>query len=116
MSETEQIEENIQQQAASPKSKKKLVVIAILLTILISVTVYFFLKKKHELKKEDKKIEATSNHKEDIPKEQIFLNLDEFLVNLQNGDKQASFLKIEVTLQISNKDVVKTIQDKMPII
>ncbi len=47
---------------------------------------------------------------------EVYMDLNEFIVNLNRGDKQTSFLKLKVTLQIPDSDTASKIQDKMPII
>jgi flagellar FliL protein len=93
---------------------KRLLIIIIGIVVLLSIPgVLYFTgviggKKKVEPKNEIKKTEA-------IPQD-IFLDLDEFLVNLDRGDRQPSFLKMSVTLQLANQEAVQQINAKLPLI
>ncbi|MFN7038189.1 MAG: flagellar basal body-associated FliL family protein [Alphaproteobacteria bacterium] len=104
------------------KSKKKFLIIVIIIVLLLivgGIGAYFFFFKH---KKESKEAASTATEhteteqKKEVKAEEVFLDLNEFIVNLDSEGKQPSFLKMEVTLQLPNQEVVKKIQAKMPLI
>lgn len=105
-----------------PKSKKKLIIIIVAVLVLLAGGGggYFFLMKKKSPPPSHKEGEETvveeKEKEKKVKNEEVFLNLEDFIVNLQEGDRQPSFLKMEITLQIPNQQTLTLIQAKMPII
>jgi flagellar protein FliL len=91
--------------------KKKLMIIIIGLCVLLAAGgggAWYFLKgNSHSKGKNAAKVEHKS-----AP---VFINLDQFTVNLQDegGDR---YLQTEIVLQVSGNDVVEPIKEQMPIL
>lgn len=98
------------------KKKKKLLIIGIAVLVLLGVGVagLFFsgILGGHD--------EATEEHAEQadpaLAPNTNYVDLEEFLVNLNNPGKQVSFLKMTVTLEIPNMKTKETVESKMPLI
>jgi len=98
-------------EAAPKKSKKKLIIIAVIaLVVLIGggIGAYFAFFNKHEeqAEGEDKKGEAAG--------EAVYYTLPEFLVNLNSGGKQTSFLKATIVLEMENSLDIVPLEGKLP--
>jgi flagellar FliL protein len=125
---------------AKLKSNKKLLIIIILvLLLLIGGGVFLMTKKKADTdNKNDAEAASEAGHgsanggdskgkeggghgdskktPDAGPPQEVFMDLEQFIVNLNRGDKQPSFLKMTVTLQIPSQQVADKINGKMPII
>jgi len=110
--------------APKVKGKRRLIIILIAVLILASIGggLYFtgmlkkFMPQKPAEKTEvkaDEKSEEKPSEKPAAPSE-VYVDLDEFLVNLDSQGKQQTFLKMTVTLVVPSADAVKDIQAKMP--
>ncbi len=102
--------------SAKPKGKRALLLIVVALLILIAIPVGLYLS--GGLPGMSKKAEE---HKEEAaPKEETkaappaFLELQEFLVNLDSGTRQPSFLKMTVTLELANEEDKIAIEPYVP--
>jgi flagellar FliL protein len=123
------------------KSKKKLIIIiAVPLTLIIIAAGLYFggvFGHKKETAKDSAKTESSAEGKEGDAKDdgskdskegkdgkdgkkeaphETFVDLDPFIVNLNRGENQSSFLKMTVTLQLPNQDIAAGIKEKMPVI
>jgi flagellar FliL protein len=103
------------------KGKKKILLIIIPVVLILIATIIFFVMKSksapksttdttHNITKQD---EAATVAEKQVT---TYLDMDEFIVNLDKGDNQPNFLKMSITLQLPRQDMVATIKDKMPII
>ena len=110
---------------AKKAAKKKIIVIVaiVLITIAIAAGLFFsgILGGKKEAKKEEQAAsEKTDGEKTpegktvDPKKKKLYLNIGEFLVNLNVSGKQASFLKMSATLEVIGEDNKKAIEDNLP--
>ncbi|MDX1974883.1 MAG: flagellar basal body-associated FliL family protein [Rickettsiales bacterium] len=93
---------------APKKSKKKLIIFgAIGLVILLAAgggAYYFLGMGKHA---EEAQIAKSAEKR-------VYYNMPEFLVNLNSGGKQASFLKITVVLELASQQDVLTVEANLP--
>ncbi|KKB96551.1 Flagellar FliL protein [Candidatus Arcanobacter lacustris] len=103
---------------AKLKGKKKILLIIIpVVLILIAGIVFFIMKHKSAAKPADTTIEKHDGAAATQAKQvTTYLDMDEFIVNLDKGDNQPNFLKMSVTLQLPGQDAVAAIKDKMPVI
>jgi flagellar FliL protein len=99
------------------KSKKVILIIVLVVLLLGGGGAYYFIKSKSA------KIDpshAASNDKSHAPaaakQETTYYDLDEFIVNLDKGDKQPNFLKTSVSLQLSSAELATKIKLKIPVI
>ncbi len=98
-------------EAAPKKSKKKLIIIgAAALVVLIggAVGVYFAFFNKHAEQTEEGK-----EGEKGTPKA-VYYTLPEFLVNLNSGGKQTSFLKMTVVLEMESQLDVMPLEGDLP--
>lgn len=101
-----------------PGKKKKLIIIvaALLIVVAIAVPLVLFLTgkigKKHEAG-DDKEAAAESSESGGV-QNSVFYDMEEFVVNLNVGDKRPSFLKMTVSLEIANELQIPTIEKNMP--
>jgi flagellar FliL protein len=96
--------------------KKKIIIIVAAAVILVAGGIGGFLFYKN---KQNAKVAKSSTSKSATTKaevKEIYVNLDEFLVNLTTDGDQSRFLKMSVTLQVSSEDIVKKVEAKMPLI
>lgn len=98
-------------EAAPKKSKKKLIIIgAVALVVLIAAGggAYFAFFAKHEEKAEEGKAGDKAAAKA------VYYTLPEFLVNLNSGGKQTSFLKMTVILELESQLDVLSLEGDLP--
>ncbi len=99
-------------EGGAPKSSKKKLIILIVGPLLLLVMVaggLFFTGiigggAKHEAQEE----------KKDAPKQTVFFDLPDLLVNINSGGKKASFLKMSISLEIDSAMDVPKVQAVMP--
>ncbi len=105
-------------EVAPKKSKKKLIIIglAALLVIGGGAGVYFSgaLKSHSSENAEASHESASEGHGEGKPGESVFVDLPEFLVNLNTSSRQASFLKLTVALELFSPSDSPAIEAKLP--
>ena len=110
-------EEGAESTEAPVKGKKKLIIIiaAVLLIIAIAAGLYFsgIIGGKKDQAKHD---EHKEQPKAPVKEIQVFMDMAEFIVNLDRGDKQPSFLKMTVTLQLPSAEIATKVQAKIPLI
>jgi flagellar FliL protein len=92
---------------SSPKNKKLIIIVGAVLFIAIAVG--GFLKFKPASKAEKKTAQEQD-------KTVLYIGLDEFIVNLDKGDKQPNFLKMSVSLQVKGQAMVDKVKIKIPVI
>ena len=113
---------------APPAGKKKLIIIAIIIILaLAGAGGFFFFKKKSSSHEPEPAAPAESSHsssshgghggadKSNDETGSAFYDMEEFIVNLTNGNR-AAFLKLSITLQVPKKVDPKSISEKIPII
>lgn len=97
-------------EAAAKKSKKKLIIIgAVALVVLLggAVGAYFaFFSKNEEAVAEDEGSKAA--------KTKVYYKLPEFLVNLNSGGKQTSFLKTTIVLELESSLDIQPLEGELP--
>jgi flagellar FliL protein len=59
-------------------------------------------------------VEKAEEHKPEAPKQAIYYNLPEMLVNLNSAGRRASYLKISVSLELENPADIPRIEAIMP--
>ncbi len=92
------------------KSKKKLIIIILILLILGGGgAAAFFMGLIPGMGGE-----AEEEVSEEIVEKPEYLELEEFLVNLNNPDRQVSFLKMKVTLELPNVNTMTSVQERLP--
>lgn len=102
---------------SSKKKKKLIIIIAAVLLLIVAVVGGLFVSGMigHKAEggeagehggKPDPLLEPNTN----------YLDLEEFLVNLNNPGKQVSFLKMTVTLELPNLKTKEVVEGKMPLI
>ncbi len=91
------------------KGKKKLILMLIVLLVLGGggAGAWFGGLIPHGAKKADEESALTKP-------QTIYLDMEEFMVNLNNPGKQVSFLKMQVTLELPNLSAQNAVKDKMP--
>ena len=57
---------------------------------------------------------AAGEAAEAIPKDVVFYDLPEILVNLNTGGRQATYLKMSISLELDNPDVLPRIESLLP--
>ena len=87
--------------------KKRIIIVAIIVLLLVGIGVggFLFFKKKNHKKEENKEEKPVV-----IEEKSVYLDLEDFIVNLSTGDGKPRFLKMVVSLEIS------TDEDKLKII
>lgn len=98
-------------EGAPKKSKKKLIIIGVVaLLVLIggAAGVYFAFFNKSEEKSEGEE------HGEKASTSAIYYTLPEFLVNLNSGGKQTSFLKATIVLELDSQMDVMPLEGSLP--
>lgn len=115
-------------EATPKKSKKKLFIMigSVVLVIVIALGAFFALSgKKSEGEQQETEESAQDGHKADgenkeaeeaVVEKELYVDLDDFLVNLNSTSKTPSFLKMSVSLQINNQKTADVIKEKMPVI
>ncbi len=58
--------------------------------------------------------EAGVEGEPEVPREVVFYDLPEMLVNLNSGGRQSAFLKIQVSLELGDPDVIPQIEAVLP--
>ncbi len=58
--------------------------------------------------------EAGDEGEPEVPREVVFYDLPEMLVNLNSGGRQSAFLKIQVSLELGDPDVIPQIEAVLP--
>lgn len=102
-------EDILQDEEEQPKkSGKKKLIIILVLVLMIGGGAAVFLGGFGGGKKEETQEDA--NRKPQI----IYLDLDEFLINLNNPGKQVNFLKLTITLELPNMASQNAINEHMP--
>ena len=114
----EETPEGQEGEGAPKKSKKKLIIIGALAALLIiggAAGAYFggFIGK-HAEGGEEGGHEAAAEHGEAKAGEPVFVDLPEFLVNLNTSSRQTSFLKLTVSLELASMEDSKNLQAKLP--
>lgn len=97
-------------EGAPKKSKKKLIIIgAVALVVLLggAAGAYFVFFSKHEEASEAKQGEKAAA-------KAVYYTLPEFLVNLNSGGKQTSFLKMTVVLELESQLDVLSLEGALP--
>jgi flagellar FliL protein len=100
------------------KGKKKLILIVVPIVLsLIGGGAFLFIKKRAS-KNADAAQEKTTGDKgkTQAKDETLYFDLDEFIVNLDKGEKQPNFLKMSVSLQLSGQAVADKVKAKIPVI
>ena len=117
----EELIENIDPELQLKKAKKKKIIIAIsIAAILICAAIYFFLVKKSS--DEDIQTPKAQAHSQNphpqTPAviEDVYYDLDNFVINLNSSGGRSRFLKMTVTLHIKSDVDVNIISKKIPII
>lgn len=102
--------------AAAPEQKpnlrkKRIIIIAIVILLLVGIGVgaFLFFKKNASKKEEAKEAKPVV-----IEEKSIYLDLEDFIVNLSTGDGKPRFLKMVVSLEISNDEDKLKIIGSMP--
>lgn len=102
---------------AKPKGKRALLLIIIALLILIAIPVGLYLSggiPGMEKKAEEHHTEEAAPKEDAKPLPPAFLELQEFLVNLDSGTRQPSFLKMTVTLELASEEDKVAIEPYVP--
>lgn len=117
------------------KAKKKLMIIiggVVVFLIIAGAGAFFMLGKKEAPEGEAATEQAEGGEHGEAPKEgehgaegegkegkealnkKLYLNIGEFLVNLNSASKQASFLKMSVTLEVMGEANKKAVEENLP--
>lgn len=94
-----------------PKKGKKIILIIVLLFVVCGAGfgVMMFMKQKNK-----EKAKEAEEAKVAAEKQQIFHDLDEFIVNLNTEGKSVSFMKITMTFDIEGQENLDTVNKMMP--
>lgn len=95
--------------AKKPKKKKKLLILIVALVVVAAAGGGAFL-----MGVFDKGGEMSEEELALLEEKTIYLDLDEFLVNLNNPGRQVTFLKMKITLELPNAKTQAVINNKMP--
>ncbi|AZL15666.1 flagellar basal body-associated FliL family protein [Rickettsiales endosymbiont of Stachyamoeba lipophora] len=105
--------ENIESQP-KPSMRKKRILLIIIIIILLGALgggAYLFLNKKEQ---SDNKEKAQAKESKSIPKQVIYIDLDEFIINLNSINNQPSFLKLSVSLETDDPKTQQLINTSLP--
>lgn len=94
---------------SSPKNKKKIIISVVVIVLVIAVGIFFWYKKKEENIAPPPVVQNEVN-------ENVFYKLDDIIVNLNTADSQSRFLKIGITLQLTNKETILKLDNSLPIV
>lgn len=98
---------------APKKGKKKLVIIAaVVLLVVLGAVGFLVLGGSSEEEEPAKSPEEMAAEAEAA--KPVYYELPEFLVNLSTGGNRVSFLKMSVTLELRDKEAVKTLEANKP--
>ena len=93
---------------------KKKIIIAALALVLISVAGYIFYSKKAPNKNDQIEQEKKAIPAQPVIDKAIFYHLDEIIINLDSADKDNSFLKVKISLELDNQKSLAVVQEMMP--
>ncbi len=105
---------------APKKSKKKLIIIIVAVLVLLigaGAGAYFggFIGGKHaEGEKTEEEAKAGEGHEGEKHGAPVFYELPEFLVNLNTTSRQASFLKMTISLELASEEDKVALEAKLP--
>ena len=109
-----ELEEGVEAPPRRKVSGKKIVVIAVALVLLIGgggAAAYFMGLFGGSHKDEQ---HAEEHAKEEAPKDLVFYDLPEILVNLNTAGRKSSYLKIKVALELNDPKAVPLLDARMP--
>lgn len=93
------------------KSKKKLIAIVLAVVLLSGGGIGITLMKKKKEAEEQAKLQEQQASKKPDP---IFHDMDEMIINLNTEGKGVSFMKLKITLEVSNSDNLEQVKKMMP--
>ena len=107
------------EKSPAKKSKKKSIVILVILFLLVaSGAGLFFLGiiggKGSTNQSSEEVIQFDEDGNPIIPKQSIYYDLEEFIVNLNVGSKRPSFLKVTVSLELPGEAQVPPVEARLP--
>jgi len=105
--------EGAEGEASPKKSKKKIIIIGVMALILLLAgagAAYYF----GVFSKKEEHSEVTLGPDGKPIEKAIFYTLPEFLVNLNTGGKQSSFLKATVILEVAHQSEVPQVEANLP--
>lgn len=100
--------------AAPKKSKKKIIILGVIALVVLlggGAGAYFVFGSKGEKKAEEGV--PVDEHGNPIP-QTVYYTLEQFLVNLNTGGKQSSFLKATIVLEVQKQGDVALIEANLP--
>lgn len=127
LSDDSENEEELDESAPKKGGKKKIIIIAIIALVILAgggaglFFTGFFDKKDESVESEnvegqDTKTEKEKEKKEQKEQEDIFVDMEEFIVNLTSENSNPSFLKMTVTIHVKGKDEAGEISAQTPVI
>ena len=111
--EIEELDEEVDESGDSPapkKNKKKLIIIMAVLIVVLGGAAFFVI---FSMFGGENASDADLANDPTLVSQTIYMDLDEFLVNLNNSDHQVNFLKMTVTLELPNRKTQSEIESNM---
>lgn len=106
--------DEFENEGGGKKSKKKLILIAVPLLLIAVGAGLFFSGMLDSLLGKDKALEAEAEEKVEEKQAAIYYELPQMLVNLNSPGRRSNFLKIVVSLELSDSKDIEGLESSMP--